>query len=167
MSRSVNPATSEFRVEKARTGGTLLLSNGTSVPGSFFVAGSSATHVGPERVKDVLNAEPGFVAFEAHGDGTAPRTILYNRDHIIHVGLTGSREARLDPGYGVATRRTVSMRLSDGSRLTGTVSVCQPRGRDRLSDFARSFEQFCYLETPDVTYLVNVHHLIELVEETP
>jgi hypothetical protein len=46
------------------------------------------------------------------------------------------------------------------------VRIYRPQGSDRLSDFARSPEQFLYLETPDATYLVNARHLIELVEET-
>jgi hypothetical protein len=162
---SVNQKFSEFRVEKARTDGTLLLSSGASIPGSFFVAGSSATHAGPERIKDVLNAEPGFFPFEVRGSNGEKQTILYNRDHVIYVELVDD-EAHLDPGYDVATRRTASMLCSNGARLKGVVSVYRPQGRDRLSDFARSSEQFHYLETPDVTYLVNVRHLIELVEES-
>ena len=157
---------SEFRIEKARAEGTLVLSNGSSQQGSFFVAGSSATHAGPERVKDVLNAEAGFFPFEALRANGTRQTVLFNRDHIVYVELAGNREPSLDPGYGVATRRTVSMLLSNGKRLTGVVSVYRPQGRDRLSDFARSPEQFRYLEDPVATYLVNVRHLIELVEET-
>ena len=158
--------TSEFRVEKARTDGTLFLSNGTSVRGHFFVGGSSATHAGPERIKDVLNAEPGFFPFEVPGADGAERTILHNREHVVFVELAGNHEATLDPGYDVATRRAVAMLLSNGTHLRGVVSVYRPQGRDRLSDFARSSENFRYLETPDGTYLVNVRHLIELVEET-
>jgi hypothetical protein len=159
--------TSEFRVEKARTDGTLFLSNGASVPGHFFVSGSSATHAGPERIKDVLNAEPGFFPFEVLSDDGATQTILYNREHVLFVELDGNHEATLDPGYDVATRRDVAMLFSGGTRLRGVVSVYRPQGRDRLSDFARSSEQFRYLETPEATYLVNVRHLIELVEEIP
>jgi hypothetical protein len=58
------------------------------------------------------------------------------------------------------------MLFSDGHELKGVVSVYRPQGHDRVSDFARSPDQFSYLETPNVTYLVNVRHLIELVEET-
>ena len=163
---SVDSETSAYRVEKARTGGALLLSSGASVHGAFFVAGSSATHVGPERVKDVLNAEPGFFPFEVRDAHGTTHSILYNRDHVIHVELAGNQEAHLDPGYSVATRRSVSMLFSDGTRLKGVVSVYRPQGSDRLSDFTRSPEQFRYLETANATYLVNVHHLIELVEET-
>jgi hypothetical protein len=163
---SVESETSQFRVEKMRADGTLLLSNGASIYGSFFVAGSSAMHTGPEHVKDVLNAETGFFPFEVRGADGTDQTILYNRDHVLYAELAGSQEASLVPGYDVATRRTVSMLFSDGSRLKGVVSVHRPHGRDRLSDFARFSEWFSYLETPDVTYLVNVRHLIGLVEES-
>ncbi len=158
---------SEFRIEKARTDGTLLLSTGAFIPGSFFVAGSSATHPGPETVKELLDAERGFFPFEVRRPNGEKQTTLYNRDHVIYVELVGNEEAQLDPGYDVATRRTVSMLCATGVRLKGMVRVYRPQGRDRLSDFARSAEQFRYLETLDVTYLVNVRHLIELVEEIP
>jgi hypothetical protein len=130
------------------------------------VAGTSATHEGPERVKDVLNAEGGFFPFEVDSS-SGTRTVLYNRDQVIFVSLRDNNEPRLDPGYDVATRRVVSMLLSNGVRLEGVVSVHRPQGHDRLSDFARSSEHFRYLETPNGTCLVNVRHLIELVEEIP
>ena len=167
VSLSVESPISAFRVQKAKTDGTLQLSNGASVHGSFFVAGSSATHAGPERVKDVLNAEPGFFPFEVPAKDGLKRTILYNREHVVFAELAGNYEARLEPGYDVAPSRAVSMLFSSGTRLHGVVRVYRPQGSDRLSDFARSSEQFLYLETPDATYLVNVRHLIELVEETP
>jgi hypothetical protein len=155
---------SEFHVEKARTNATLTLSNGTSVRGSFFIAGSSATHSGPQRVREVLNAESGFIPFEVAGV-KGPQSVLFNREHVVFVALVGHEEARLEPGYDIATRRMVSMLISNGSRLNGWVSVYRPQGRDRLSDFARSPDSFQYLESAHTTYLVNVRHLIELVEE--
>ena len=163
--QSVYQETSEFRIEKMRTPATVVLSNGTNVRGAFFIAGSSATHDGPERVKDVLNGEPEFVPFEPSGEHA--QTVIYNRDHILYVALSQNSEARLDPGYDVATRRKVRMLLSNGTRLSGYVSVYRPRGRDRLSDFARSPEHFRYLEADAATYLINVRHLVEMTEESP
>ncbi len=156
---------SEFRVEKSHARATLTLSNGTSMRGSFFVSANSRTHAGPEGIKDVLNAEPGFFPFqlERH-DGV--QTILLNRDHVVFLELSDGTEARRDPGYDVATRRTVSMLLSNGVRMRGTVRVFRPQGRDRLSDFARAQETFRYLESGQSTYVVNVRHLVELAEET-
>jgi hypothetical protein len=157
---------SEFRVEKAKTEATLTLSDGTSVRGCFFVSGNSAAHAGPELIKDVMNAEPGFFPFEV-GTTDGVRTKLYNRNHVVLVKMAGTDEARSDPGYSVATKRTVSMLFSNGLHLHGAVSVYRPPNHDRLSDFARTPGRFKYLEVGEVTYLVNVDHLLELTEETP
>jgi hypothetical protein len=156
---------SEFRIEKLRTEATLTLSSGALVRGCFFVAGNSRTHPGPERIKDVLNGETGFFPFEVAGTGGSS-TILYNREHLVMVKLGDKDEARNEPGYDVATVRIVTVLLSNGTRLRGTVRVHRPQGRDRLSDFARAAEPFRYLEAKDATYLFNVRHVLELAEET-
>ncbi len=154
---------SEFRVEKGKAGAILTLSDGSTVRGSFFVASSSATIDGPERVKDLLTDEGGFFPFEIV-DAGQPHARLYNRDHVVMVELVDADEPRRDPGYEVATRRSVSLRLSNGAHLEGTVLVHRPHGRDRLSDFARSNEPFRYLEVPGATLIVNAAHIVELSE---
>ena len=156
---------SEFRVEKLRIAATLTLSNGTSVRGCFFVAGSSRTHPGPERIKDVLNGETGFFPFEVDESGRMS-TVLYNRDHIVIVELADKGEAHIDPGYDVAIVRSVTMLLSGGARVRGAVRIYRPQGRDRLSDFARAAETFGYLETDRATFLINARYVLELAEET-
>lgn len=155
-------ATSEYRVEKHRADAELVLATGDAVRGCFFLWASSQTHEGPERVGDLLNAHDGFFPFELESGETA----LYNRAHIVMVRLPAAvLEAQVDPGYEVATRRHVSMLLSNGMRLVGRVSVYRPWGRDRLSDYARSEEAFRYLETTSGgTIIVNSAHLVELRE---
>jgi hypothetical protein len=155
-------AASAFRIEKRRTNATLTLSSGKAIQGSFFIAGGSALHAGPERVGDLLNAEPGFLPFEID-DGERTQTVLYNRSQIVMVELAG-HEARRDPGYDVATARTVSALLTTGHRVVGTVRVYRPRGRDRLSDWARQPEAFRYVESADVTLVINVAHIVEVSE---
>ena len=157
---------SEFRVEKSRAEATLTLSNGTSVHGCFFISGNSRTHAGPEGVIDVLNDETGFFPFEARRPG-GTRAILYNRAHVIFVALADKHEPRRNPGYDVATPRSVAMLMSNGTRLHGGVRVFCPHGSDRLSDFARAHETFRYLEAEHTTYIINLHHLVELTEESP
>jgi hypothetical protein len=154
---------SEFRVEKGRADAVVTLADGASVHGCFFVAGSSALHDGPERVKDVLTSEAGFFPFQVR-EGAAERTLLLNRAHVVMVKLADEGEPRRDPGYEVATRKSVSMLLSNGARVLGTVRVYRPHGRDRLSDFARSAEMFRYVEIRGGTLIVNVAHIIEIAE---
>ena len=155
---------SEFRVEKRRAEAELTLSTGTRVKGAFFLAGSSAGHAGPERVGDLLNGEQGFFPFELSGGGN-PRTVLYHRAHVTTIVLPPNViEAQLDPGYDLATKRRVSILLSTGTRVAGTVSVYRPLGHDRLSDYARVGEVFRYLETSDHTLIINFAHIVELLE---
>lgn len=151
--------TSEFRVEKQRADARLTLSNGNSVSGHFFLAQNSPTLSGRERVGELLNSESGFFPFQDDGG----HTVLYNRDHVVLVRLTED-EARWDPGYDVATARSIMVSLSNGQKLSGSVRVYRPEGRDRLSDWARHGSRFRYLETSDATVIVNVDHIVDARE---
>lgn len=155
---------SQFHVEKQRAEAELTLSSGESRRGCFFLAGSSGSHAGRERVKDVLNIEQGFFPFET----ADPRaTVLVNRAQVVTVRLLGTQdEPRLDSGYDVATVRHVEMRLSNRAVLRGDIRVYRPEGRDRLSDYARQTELFRYLENGDGTYIVNSAYIVELSEMT-
>jgi hypothetical protein len=153
---------SEFRIEKERVDALITLSNGDSAPGHFFVAKDSAHMAGPERVGEMLNAEPGFFPFETL-DGHGTRTVLFSRRQVIMVALP-ENEARRDPGYDVAPERFVSVLLSNGCRVTGSVRVYRPPGHDRLSDWARQADTFRYIETGETTLLVNIAHVVEISE---
>ena len=155
-------ATSEFRVEKERIDAVITLSNGDTTQGHFFAARGSALYSGPERVGELLNAEPGFFPFQLR-EPPVNRTVLYNRRHVIMVALADNEAARV-PGYDVATERLVVVRLSNGDRVAGAVRVYRPEGRDRLSDWARSPDIFRYIETGETTVLVNIAHVIEVSE---
>lgn len=151
---------SEFRVEKRRETAELTLVTGVTVPGVFFLAGSSQLHSGPERVGDVLNLETGFFPFECDGE-----TSLINRSHVLKVTLPPQLiETQLDAGYDVATRRHIRVLLTTGEAITGHVVVFRPPGRDRLSDYAQIDERFRYVELADRTLLINSAHIVALTE---
>jgi hypothetical protein len=152
---------SEFRFEKIRVPAELTLSSGPPVPGTFFVAGSASDHDGPERVGDLLNAEPGFFPFQ-RDDGS---TTLYNRAQLVLASLPATPgEAESEPGYAVAKKLHVSMVLTTGQTISGTVPVYRPRGNDRLSDYAQIRQPFRYLLTGDRELLVNTAFVVELRE---
>ena len=152
---------SEFRFEKIRVPAELTLTSGPPVTGTFFVAGSASDHDGPERVGDLLNAEAGFFPFQ-RADGA---TSLYNRAQLVLVSLAaGPGEAESDPGYAVAKKLSVTMLLTTGQAVSGTVPVYRPRGRDRLSDYAQTSQAFRYLLTGDRELLVNTAYVVELRE---
>ena len=155
---------SEFRIEKRRAEAALTLTTGSTVTGWFFLSGSSASHSGPERVLDLLNAEAGFFPFELKA-GSAPSTVLYNRAHLLLVTLLDEIvEAQLDAGYSLARERAIRMLMSNGHAVVGRVRVYRPSGRDRLSDYARLPEPFRYVETKGATIIVNSAHIVELRE---
>jgi hypothetical protein len=157
-------AVSEFRVEKRRAEAALTLTTGATVRGCFFLADGKASHGGPERVADLLNADAGFFPFELNTDST-PYTVLYNRSQLVVVTLLENTiEAQLDPGYTVATEREVRMLLSNGESVEGRVRVYRPSGRDRVSDYARMAEMFRYVETDEATLIINSAHIVELRE---
>jgi hypothetical protein len=158
-----SPDSSQYRVEKLRIGARVTLSTHEVIDGFFFVAGASALGSVPERVGEILNAESGFFPFEVAAP-SAPRTALYNRDQVVSVALSEA-EARRDAGYDVAKPQQVSVRMADGRRLTGSVRVFRPLGRDRLSDWARDSDRFRYLEIGDTTVIINMNHVIELSED--
>ena len=159
---SADPRASEYRIEKSRSYATVTLSNGDRVLGCFFVAASSPSLPGRERVGELLNAEPGFFPFELHADGTT-KTVLLNRAQVLTVELA-ENEARQDAGYDLATRRTVVVRLTNGHRVVGTVRVYRPEGSDRLSDWARQPGSFRYIEFDQVTMIVNVSYVVDATE---
>jgi hypothetical protein len=154
---------SEYRVEKQRSEAELTLATGAVVTGFFFVSASSALRAGPERVADLLNGESGFFPFLIDDGSTA----LFNREHVVMIRQPrASAEAQSVAGYDVARRRHVSMLLSTGQWIGGTVSIYKPAGRDRLSDYVRSAEIFRYVETEDGTLIVNLAHVVELRDLT-
>ena len=152
---------SKFRIEKTRATAELMLGTGASVRGCFFLWPSSHSHRGPDRIGDLLNEQTGFFPFQLEDGHTA----LYNRAHVVQVRLPpDTLETQIEPGYEVATRHVVSMLLTTGHRITGTVLVYLPAGHDRLSDYARSEQVFRYVETDDHTLIVNSAHMVELKE---
>jgi hypothetical protein len=152
---------SQFRFEKHQVAASLVLSTGAMRHGCFFVV-TSLTHGGPERVGDLLNGTSGFFPFQ-HDDGTAWQ---YNRAHLVMVTLApGIAEIELEAGFSVALRRDVSMMLSTGTTIDGTVLVSGPAGQERLSDYIRASKQFWYVLTSRGTVIVNSNHIVELIEK--
>lgn len=150
---------SQFKIEKTRAAAELVLTTGTTVRGCFFLWSSSHSHYGPDRIGDLLNERTSFVPFQLDSGETG----LYNRAHIVQVRLPAEAiETRIEAGYEVATRHAVTMLLSTGDRITGTVSVFLPESHARLSDYARSEQLFRYVETDTRTVIVNSAHVVEL-----
>ena len=153
---------SDLRFEKRRNKAVIQFSNGETVEGNFFTGAGSVIRSGPERIGDLLNAESGFFPFEVSSED-GPQTLIYNRTYVVTVTVS-SDEPRQELGYDVATPKSVTMRLSTGQRLLGSIRVYRPEGHNRLSDWSKSRNQFHYLETDGWALLVNSAHIVEVSE---
>ena len=153
---------SDFRIQKHRSEAGVRLTTGAMVHGNFFTSDGSPLHAGPERIGDLLNAESGFFPFERR-DEDGFQTMILNRAHVVVVAVSRD-EPRQEPGYEMARREAVSMLLSTGQRVTGSICVYQPEGHNRLSDWSKSGDAFLYLETDGLALLVNRAHIVQIVE---
>jgi hypothetical protein len=155
---------SVFRIEKRRAEAILTLSDGRILAGCFFLGDASGRHVGPERIGDVLNSKGTLFPFQiGDADGGRSRTALIHRDHVVTVALPENEDA-LDPAYAMAQPHAVSLWLSSGHSLNGSIRFNRPPGQDRLSDWAESADRFCYIETEEGALLVNVSYVVEIRE---
>ncbi len=157
---------SQYRVQKRKAAAELLLSNGRTVCGSFFLASSSAHHPGPERIIDLLNEETGFFPFECE-DQWGADTTLYNRAQIAAVKVLDKADEGSVEIYEFGTERRVGMMLTTGLRVEGTIRVYLPVGRDRLSDYVRTGDRFRYIEAADGILIINFAHVVEIREAAP
>jgi hypothetical protein len=152
----------EFRFEKRRAAAVVTMVGGEVASGSFFTAGDTTRRHGGERIADLLNSESGFFPFEVEGN-SHPRTVLYNRAHLIAAEIFDN-EPKDDPEYDVASRRPVSILLSNGRRIDAFVRVARPVGRDRLSDWTRQPEVFRYVESGASVLILNAAHIVAFTE---
>ena len=153
---------SDLRVQKRRVEATLTLTTGLTVRGYFFLWDARLAGEGSERPDELLNSAHGFFPFERL-DGRSPRVVLYNVA-LVSVVTLAEHAGRAVPGYEVAAVRHVSLLMSSGQTLSGTIRIHRPAGCDRVSDWLREPEAFRYLETDRTTLLVNIHHVAEVVE---
>jgi len=154
---------SELRIDKRRITATVTLAAGTPVAGALFLADQAATHAGPERLLDVLNAGPGFVPFEAVSPVGQRYTQLLNLAHIVLVQADRSAvELADDAAYQVAPKKSVVLQMASGEELRGVLRVERPAGRDRLSDSVRDETGFRYLEGASGVLAVNLAHVVRI-----
>ena len=94
----------------------------------------------------------------------APRTVLYNRAHVVMVALADN-EARRDPGYDVATGSRCRVLLSNGQprrRRGSRLSARGARPPERLGAPARG--RSATSKRPTTTLIVNMAHVVEVSE---
>ena len=151
---------SQFRVEKRRAEAELTLATGATLHGSFFLAASTPTQVGPERVADLLNAETGFFPFDS--------VVVPRPERSSSTARTSSpcgcssrsrkRSSRPDTGRDGAPRRDDACQRHAARGVGARLLSEGTRPVERLGAIRRVFR---YLETARHTFIVNTAHVVE------
>ena len=148
---------SQYRIEKQHdVMATITLASGVELRGSFFLADAATAHSGRERVYDLLNEPERFFPFDVEGrDGKPSYVSLLARSHVLFVTLDEpAAELHYDDlSLGMASRKFVSLLLTNGARMRGELFIVMPEGMDRVSDFANR----------DQMSIVNFDHVIEIL----
>jgi hypothetical protein len=157
---------STYRLEKhRRVNAKITFLSNVEIKGRFFLGDAVSTHIGPERVSDLLNQHERFFPFEVEGgEGKKPYVAIYSRAHIVLVELDpADADAEADPSLELAAPKLVSLLFSSGTRVRGELHVVAPEGQSRVSDFANAMPRFQHFTTRGVMSLVNLDHVVEIL----
>ena len=141
---------SELRIEKEALSTTLLLSDGTRLPGTLFLAAQSPYHTGAQTVGELMEE--------------SERTLPYrdSEGHFLLVGKSGVATVLAvieTTDDDLLEKIPVALRLTGGHRLIGAYLAEKGAGK-RLSDALNADEPWFRLECPDVLAWVAKDHLL-------
>ena len=137
----------------------VFLSDGSSIPGSFFLEVKSSTHSGNQSLFDLLTNEISYFPFRLE-DG---EIILIQRDSIVMVAL---KEKDFDQELSSRKEIPVEVCFISGETLEGKVYSDMPTSNARLSDFLNDAKRFFYIEVEEKDYFVNSRS-IKMIRPVP
>jgi hypothetical protein len=154
MPESQNPE--RFRVVKRPVPVRVRLSTGRQISAHLHLAEHAHGHHGRERVKDVLNSEDDVIPLWSEGPAACT---LVNKRFIELVELL--EPDLIDPQEpDLSSHREVSVLLSSGTGLRGTLLISTPPGQNRTLDFLNRGERFFYLGTEHGMSIVHLEHVV-------
>jgi hypothetical protein len=136
--------------------------------GTFALMPASPFRDGPESLLELLNANSHVVPFIRAADEAV---ILLSRATIDWVEVDGGVDpAWVRPTNFMVTREEqVQVRMLDGRKIEGRVSMELPEHLNRISDFLNTPEDFFPLATRVCTVLINKSRIasVRLFETSP
>jgi hypothetical protein len=154
-----------FRVSKRPVPVRVRLSTGRQITAHLQCAEQAHGHHGRERVKDVLNAEDPVVPLWSEGPAACT---LVNKRFIEMVELL--EPDVVDPQEpDLSNHREVSVLMSSGTGIRGTLYISTPPGQSRTLDFLNRGERFFYLDTEHGMTIVHLEHVVTVSDlvQTP
>ncbi len=159
----------EYRIPKVAVPVRLCLDGGHEVEGSLYLLPVAGTHVGRERVVDLLACPDNQFVPLCGPD----RVRLIHQTRIVIAwiyeaedGDTAPVEMAAPELAGEALEIPVELELAGvpkkARRLSGRIHLVMPPGQQRVIDFLNRSEPFFTLETDDGIALVNKRYLLDL-----
>jgi hypothetical protein len=153
-----NQRVSDFSVPRTTLEVELLLANGETRPGMIFLIPRTSLHVGSETPLELLNRTEPVFPFRSDDEG---HVLLVTKVQTMRV-TTDQFEEPGDPERLDALKSMrVEIELSDGSTVTGTVTMDMPEGRSRLLDYLNEVPKpFFPVSDGETTHYVNRNHVV-------
>lgn len=149
-----------LRVPKRRTSVEFVALDGAMQRVDVFLAESASTHVGPERLSDLLRRAESFVPAAEVGSGLP---VFLNLANVLLVRAPYEADAGEQEEHNLPTEHEVDVILSSGSSVRGLVSYLEPPERSRLSDHLNDPRPFLRLIDGTQLLFVNKRHIARVV----
>jgi hypothetical protein len=142
------------------------LGDGRRITGEVFLHNATAAHGGDENILDLMNDESPFFPLRINKPKAGTVLVAKAQVHAMLVTSLAADSPRVAIERETASRFDVTIELDDGVKISGTVFVDTPPGRDRPLDFFNSAKAgFFALTQGDNDVLVN-RACVQLVHDT-
>ncbi|GAB4222780.1 MAG: hypothetical protein Kow0062_21430 [Acidobacteriota bacterium] len=159
-SRESRAGDPRFRVPKVAEPVSVMLEGGLEVEGTVHLAPAAGSHLGRERIIDLLLADEPFLPLTGP-DGAC----LVNKRRIVRIAFADPFDAELDEARGEGTHEAaIEIDLcgvpAHAMRLRGTIRYVMPEGHGRIVDYLNQARRFYPVLTGDRVALVSLKHTV-------
>ena len=149
----------ELRIPKRAVQVEITRPDGASVRAEVYLAEFASTHVGGERLSEMLNAGHFLPARDL---ATGKVNFLACRNVVVARVAREIEEDDDAAAHTIPTEHEVRIILLGGQTLTGLLTYVLPPERARLIDFLNACPQFIPLLEADHLALVNRDHVAQI-----
>ncbi|RLB66131.1 MAG: hypothetical protein DRH08_06940 [Deltaproteobacteria bacterium] len=142
-----------YRVEKSELPVVVFQADGSVMKGVVFLSASAYSHMGQQTLLDLMKEPGDFFPFRTESGAFC----VTNKKTITHIRFDPSEETSAYESLG--DREDVDIKFAGGEKLSGTITIEMPEGRNRLFDFVNAINGFFLLQNQEAYYLVNMSQI--------
>lgn len=147
---------SVYRVEKSELPVVVFQADGSVMKGVVFLSATAYSHMGQQTLHDLLKEPGDFFPFRSEDGGFC----VTNKQTITHIRFEPPEQE--DDYQSLGDHEDVDIKFVGGEKLSGTVIIEMPEGRNRLFDFINAMEGFFLLQNQEAHYMVNVSQVRDI-----